>query len=218
MPRISLTWQSVVLTVITGFAATAIATESTNAEPPQVTGPTTVVRITDAATFNAVTSGSWALSGTLQVVFDGRIMPHEANAFELFSAGVKAVQGRFERLELPTGWQGDLQYRKTAPFVVLKNLRPDRSPAFPGAEGFGKFTIGGRGGRVIEVVNLNDSGDGSFRAACEAEGPRTVIFRISGTITLEKSLSIKNPYLTIAGQTAPRRRNLHPWSAGQAGY
>jgi len=76
-------------------------------------------------------------------------------------------------------------------------------PAFPGAEGFGATTPGGRGGKVLFVTNLNDDGPGSFRVACEAEGARTVIFRIAGTITLAKKLIIKNPYITIAGQTVP---------------
>jgi len=75
--------------------------------------------------------------------------------------------------------------------------------AFPGAEGFGANTPGGRGGKVIAVTNLSDDGPGSFRAACEAEDPRIVVFRISGLITLTRKLVIKNPYITIAGQTAP---------------
>jgi hypothetical protein len=78
-----------------------------------------------------------------------------------------------------------------------------RHLAFPGAEGYGRFALGGRGGRVIEVTNLNDSGPGSFRAAVEAEGPRTVVFRMSGVIALRSAITIAHPYLTIAGQTAP---------------
>ena len=76
-------------------------------------------------------------------------------------------------------------------------------PAFPGDEGYGSETPGGRGGKVIQVTNLQDGGAGSLRAACEAEGPRIVVFRVSGTIPLKQDLVIRNPNITIAGQTAP---------------
>ena len=76
-------------------------------------------------------------------------------------------------------------------------------PAFPGAEGFGSTTPGGRGGRVIAVTSLDDDGPGSLRAACEAKGPRMVVFRVGGTIRLRKHLRITEPFITIAGQTAP---------------
>ncbi|MGI9176869.1 MAG: hypothetical protein ACR2IT_03320 [Pirellulales bacterium] len=76
-------------------------------------------------------------------------------------------------------------------------------PAFAMAEGHGRLAAGGRGGRVIAVLNLDDSGPGSLREAIDAEGPRTIVFRVGGTIPLKSKLIVRNPYVTIAGQTAP---------------
>jgi len=82
--------------------------------------------------------------------------------------------------------------------------------AFPGAEGFGAYSKGGRGGQVLFVTNLNDYNpeneepiEGSLRWACDTYGPRTVIFSVSGIIELKKELIIDKPFITIAGQSAP---------------
>lgn len=79
----------------------------------------------------------------------------------------------------------------------------DPIPAFPGAEGFGTLTPGGRGGEVHVVTSLADEGPGTLRAALEATGPRVVVFRTGGTITLKSSILITEPYVTVLGQTAP---------------
>lgn len=87
--------------------------------------------------------------------------------------------------------------------VAAKKAVACRAPAFPGAEGFGAWTRGGRGGRVIAVTNLNSDGPGSLREALTASGPRIVVFHVGGTIELEERIKITEPYITIAGQTAP---------------
>lgn len=76
-------------------------------------------------------------------------------------------------------------------------------PSFPGAEGFGAGTPGGRGGTLRIVRTLADSGPGSFRDAVTARGPRVVVFAAGGVITLQSAIDIREPFLTIAGQTAP---------------
>ena len=90
--------------------------------------------------------------------------------------------------------------------------------AFPSAEGFGAKARGGRGGKVIEVTSLEDTGPGTLREAVEQEGPRTIVFRVGGTIKVKSPIRIRDPFITIAGQTAPgdgimlrnHRANMEP--------
>ena len=90
------------------------------------------------------------------------------------------------------------------PFAAKPDDLPQADiPAFPGAEGGGKFSFGGRGGKVLVVTNLNDDGPGSFRWACEQGGARFVVFNVAGIIRIKSPLIIRAPYITICGQTAP---------------
>ena len=105
---------------------------------------------------------------------------------------------------------------KGKPFVPWSNsptdLKQASIPAFPGAEGGGMYSFGGRGvnylgvpveSKVYVVTSLADSGVGTLREACEAGGPRVVVFNVSGEIKLKRPINIIAPYITIAGQTAP---------------
>ncbi|HEX7743008.1 MAG TPA: hypothetical protein VF442_11350, partial [Sphingobium sp.] len=91
--------------------------------------------------------------------------------------------------------------------------------AFPGAEGFGRRARGGRGGAIIQVTTLQDHGPGSLRACIEASGPRTCVFRVGGVIrfTTRRPI-IRNPYITIAGQTAPGGGILITHGGGADGF
>lgn len=97
--------------------------------------------------------------------------------------------------------------KKGKPFIPWAGRPTDLPqadiPAFPGAEGGGKYSFGGRGGQVIVVTSLEDNGPGTLREACEQGGPRVIVFNVAGIIRLKTPLIIRAPYITIAGQSAP---------------
>lgn len=128
------------------------------------------------------------------------------------------VRDESSKLMEETRRKSDLAWEKALPIIEAEakegkpyipwatrpyDLPQANIPAFPGAEGGGAFSFGGRGGKVITVTNLNDSGPGSFREACEQGGARIVVFNVAGIIKLKSPLSVRAPYITIAGQTAP---------------
>lgn len=123
-------------------------------------------------------------------------------------AEMKEIQERSDRI-----WQEEAlpivmeQARNGRPYIpyasMPKHLPQAEIPAFPGAEGGGAYTPGGRGGKVYVVTSLADSGPGTFREALEAGGARIVVFNVAGIIRLESPIHIRAPYITIAGQTAP---------------
>lgn len=97
--------------------------------------------------------------------------------------------------------------KKGKPYIPSAG-KPDelpqaKIPAFPGAEGGGMYSFGGRGGKVFVVTSLEDSGPGTFREACEAGGPRVVVFNVAGIIRLKDRIRVRAPYITINGATAP---------------
>ena len=130
-----------------------------------------------------------------------------------------SVKMRGARMEAEFDRLSDEAWAKAEPIVLAEEKecgRPYRPwaskpedllksdiPAFPGAEGGGAQTAGGRGGKVIVVTSLADRGPGTLREACEMGGARIVVFNVAGVIRLESPISIRAPYITIAGQTAP---------------
>ena len=119
---------------------------------------------------------------------------------------------RVERLRSDSAWakalpaieQDEKNGKPYIPWAAKPSDLPQaKIPAFPGAEGGGMYSFGGRGGRVIVVKSLADFGPGTLRDACEQGGARIVVFNVAGIIHLSKPISIRAPYITIEGQSAP---------------
>lgn len=141
-----------------------------------------------------------------------------SSLFAQYPVITDSIKQRAEAEQAEIDRKSDLAWEKALPVVIseAQKGRPYRPwaskpedlikseiPAFPGAEGGGAYTPGGRGGKVITVTSLADSGPGTFREACETGGARIIVFNVSGIIRLKSPINIRAPYITIAGQTAP---------------
>ena len=108
------------------------------------------------------------------------------------------------RKAMPEVMEGMMRGKRFVPWCATPEELPQADiPAFPGAEGGGKYSFGGRGGRIFVVTSLADSGPGTLREACEAGGPRIIVFNVAGEIRLERPIHVVAPYISIFGQTAP---------------
>lgn len=154
------------------------------------------------------------LAGTLLIATLGAAQ----GAFAQYPTIPKAVQNVSDSLldaakkHSDEAWEKALpivkeQARQGKPYIPFASRPTDlpqaQIPAFPGAEGGGAYTFGGRGGKIFVVTSLADSGPGTLREACEAGGARTILFNVAGIIHLKTPIILMAPYITIAGQTAP---------------
>jgi len=160
----------------------------------------TITWSTDEASDTQVEYGTTTAYGTSSPVAAGHVTSHSMTI-----SGLQAETPYHYRAKSADS-AGNLAVSEDLMFTTSPAPPPPSTTellAFPGAEGFGKYSRGGRAGQVFYVTNLNDSGPGSLRAALLAAGPRIVLFQVSGTIALQSNVSVSNPFLTIAGNTAP---------------
>jgi hypothetical protein len=204
----------------TGCAGSASATKAnstTPANPTQAIAEVTSVTISQASA-TVTTSGTLQFSATVQGIATNKSVSWKAAVGSITSAGLYTAPAKAGGDTVTATSNADPTKSASASVTVTAVAATSSSaatpsptascgnggcPAFPGAEGSAAAAVGGRGGTVIEVSNLDDSGAGSLRSCIETSGPRTCVFRVGGVIRVAGDLRIHNPYLTIAGQTAP---------------
>jgi pectate lyase len=152
---------------------------------------------------SATTDGTLQFSAAVQGTASNKSVTWIAQRGSISSAGAYVAPSSAGADTVTATSVADTSKFATSTVTVSTPVASGALPAFPGAQGGGAASAGGRGGQVFEVTNLNDSGSGSLRACTSASGPRTCIFRVAGLISPSDKFTISNPFLTIACQTAP---------------
>jgi hypothetical protein len=224
------TWKALLGTITSGGNYTAPATTGTDlitatsvADSSKSGTATVIVTATPAnsivssvtvspTSMTVAPGGSAQFSATVQGTASNKAVTWTAALGTISTSGVYTAPANAGKDTVTATSEAD--FTKTASATVTVAATPTPSPnascggsncpAFPGAEGGGSESAGGRGGVVFEVTNTNDSGTGSLRACVQAAGPRTCVFRVAGLFPITSGdLRFTSPYLTVAGQTAP---------------